>query len=104
MKNNMLQIHQANLRRWLDKRVPLHGGDLTLTESDRATLYQMMRKWNIPLIIRREFDNTYSLVVNEGKGSHYEWYVLAIDIKRDDVMHVVTEGFNLGSVPHIILG
>lgn len=103
MSKNILPLHQANLRRWLDKRVPLTAGDVTLNEADRATLYQMMRKWGIPLIARNE-GKTYSLVVNEGKGSHYDWYVLAVDIKKNDVSHVVTEGFNLGSVPFIVLG
>lgn len=103
MRKNILPLHQANLRRWLDKRVPLTAGDVTLKEADRATLYQMMRKWGIPLIARNE-GKTYSLIVDEGKGSHYDWYVLAVDIKQDDVLHVVNEGFNLGSVPFWVLG
>lgn len=101
MRNNMLQLHQANLRRWLDKRVPLTAGDVTLKEVDRATLYQMMRKWGIPLLIRTEANNTISLIVNEGGHlhNHHDFYVLAVDIKECDVLHVINEGFNLGSVP-----
>lgn len=99
MSKNILPLHQANLRRWLDKRVPLTADDVTLNEAERATLYQMMRKWMIPLIIRKEFNNTYSLVVDEGTGSHHDFYVLAVDIKEKDVVHVIDQGFNLGNIP-----
>lgn len=102
MNKNILPLHQANLRRWLDKRVPLTAGDVTLNEADRATLYKMMRKWMIPLIIRKECNNTYSLVVDEGAmepGAHNNFYVLAVDIKEKDVVHVIDQGFNLGNIP-----
>ena len=98
MARNLI-LDQANLRRWLDKRVPLTAGDVTLNEVDRATLYQMMRNWDIPLIVRMESNHTISLVVDEGKGSHYDFYVLAVDIPESKYAHVIEEGFNLGNLP-----
>jgi hypothetical protein len=94
--DNFLHLRQANLRRWLDKRVPLTAGNVTLNEVDRATLYKMMREWEIPLIVRKEANHKYSLIVDEGKGSHYDFYVLAVDIPENMIDHVIEEGFNLG--------
>ena len=94
--DNFLKLRQANLRRWLDKRVPLTAGDVTLNEVDRATLYKMMRDGEIPLIARKDAANSYSLVVNEGKGSHHDFYVLAVDIPFNKVEHIIEEGYNLG--------
>jgi hypothetical protein len=86
MSNKYLPLAQANLRRWLDKRVPLTAKDVTLSDADHSTLCYLVSKWEIPVLIRKEAEDNYSFIVDEGKGNVDDMYVAAVNIKGDDLV------------------
>lgn len=86
MSKKYLPLHQANLRRWLDKRVPLSAPNVTLSNTDRWTLGHMVNKWGIPVIIRKEAEDNYSIIIDEGTGRIDEMYVAAVNVKGDDLI------------------
>ena len=86
MSNKHLPLAQANLRRWLDKRVPLNGLNVTLSPADHSTLCYLVRKWEIPVLIRKEAEDNYSFIFDEGKGNVDDMYVAAVNVKADDLV------------------
>ena len=75
MSNKYLPLAQANLRRWLDKRVPLAAKNVTLSDADHEILLDMVCHWEIPVLIRKEAEDNYSVIINEGKGNVDDMYV-----------------------------
>jgi hypothetical protein len=86
MSNKYLPLAQANLRRWLDKRVPLKAKDVTLSAKDHSTLCHLVHRWKIPVLIRKEAEDNYSFIIDEGKGNVDDMYVAAVSIKGDDLV------------------
>ena len=88
MSNRTYPLHlaQANLRRWLDKRVPLTAKDVKLSDAAHSTLCYLVRKWEIPVLIRKEATDNYSFIIDEGKGSVDDMYVVAVNIRGDDLV------------------
>jgi hypothetical protein len=74
--HNQTQLDQANIRRWLDKRVPLSAKDAIIKPDDLSTFFRMVRDWKLPLIIRKDADKSWSVLLNEGTGCIEEYYVL----------------------------
>ena len=75
MSNKYLPLAQANLRRWLDKRVPLTAIDVKLSDSEHEILLDKVCKWEIPVLIRKEGEDNYSVIIDEGKGEVDNFYV-----------------------------
>lgn len=86
MSKQYIPLHQANLRRWLDKRVPLSAPNVTLSNADHSTLCHMVKKWRIPVLIREEAKDNYSIIIDEGTGVIDEMYVAAVNVKGDDLV------------------
>jgi hypothetical protein len=86
MSNKYLPLAQANLRRWLDARVPLTAKDVKLSDKDHSTLCYLVRKWEIPVLIRKEGEDNYSFIIDEGKGEVDNMYVAAVNIRGDDLV------------------
>ena len=80
MSNKYLPLAQANLRRWLDKRVPLSAKDVKLSDADHSTLCYLVHKWQIPVLIRKEAEDNYSVIVDEGKGEVDNMYVAYVNV------------------------
>lgn len=47
-----INLRLANLRRWLDKRVPLNAVNPVLSDDDSEILTNMIKKQDIPIIVR----------------------------------------------------
>ena len=83
--NNTLPLHQANLVRWLNKRVPANAVNPVLSGIDRARLLKMIREWSIPLIVKERSDALgYEILVDEGRGSLSEFYVIVADAGENE--------------------
>jgi hypothetical protein len=86
-----LPLAQANLVRWLDKRVPLTAGDVTLSIEERSKLITMIYNGSIPIFIRKDCEDSYSLIVDEGKGSIEDFYVLEANVCGDNICQVMED-------------
>ena len=92
MNKNTYPLHlaQANLRRWLDARVPVGGNNVTLSDTDHKKLTEMINKWRIPLIARyeRKGNKTITLIVEEKEnGNENDFYVLKTNIPCGTFWH-----------------
>ena len=100
MNKNTYPLHlaQANLRRWLDARVPLKGENVALSKQDHGKLMALARKWNVPVLIRKEGENNYSFILNEKNGGNVEdFYVVEANIEGDQLvqaLHTHNIGFS----------
>jgi hypothetical protein len=90
MSNKYLPLAQANLRRWLDKRVPLTAKDVTLSDADHEILLDMVAKWEIPVLIRKEGEDNYSIIVDEGKGNVDDMYVAYVNVTDKTIRPVLS--------------
>jgi hypothetical protein len=90
MSNKYLPLAQANLRRWLDKRVPLTSKDVTLSDADHEILLDMVSKWEIPVLIRKEGEDNYSIIVDEGKGNVDDMYVAYVNVTDKTILPVLS--------------
>jgi hypothetical protein len=90
MSNKYLPLAQANLRRWLDKRVPLTAKDVTLSDAEHEILLDMVSKWEIPVLIRKEAEDNYSIIVDEGKGNVDDMYVAYVNVTDKTIRPVLS--------------
>lgn len=90
--NASLHLRLANIRRWLDKRLP-DGGDFN-DDNDYNTLLKMVKEWQLPIAIRVDSMNEYEAVLIEklidnnvnvyDKENTKEFYVLGCGWKTED--------------------
>lgn len=90
MSNKYLPLAQANLRRWLDKRVPITAKDVTLSDAEHEILLDMVSKWEIPVLIRKEGEDNYSIIVDEGKGNVDDMYVAYVNVTDKTIRPVLS--------------
>jgi len=84
-----LHLAQANLRRWLDKRVPLKAGNVELSDDKHEVLLDMVHAWEIPVLIRKEGSDNYSVIVDEGTGKVDEMYVAYANVTDKTIRPVL---------------
>jgi predicted RecB family endonuclease len=84
-----LHLAQANLRRWLDKRVPLTAGNVELPDAQQEILFNMVSNWEIPVLIRKEGEDNYSVIVDEGNGKVDDMYVAYVNVTDKTIRPVL---------------
>ena len=86
MKNKTLAplaLRQANLRRWLDARVPVGGNHVELEGQDAETLKRMIHDQKLPITAVLSYsgnDPKWEVVVDEGISPISECYVLETNL------------------------
>ena len=90
MSNKYLPLAQANLRRWLDKRVPVTADNVTLSDAEHEILLDKVYKWEIPVLIRKEAEDNYSVIVDEGKGNVENFYVAYANVTDKTIRPVLS--------------
>lgn len=82
--NNLAPLHLrlANLRRWLDKRVPINAINPILSDEDSRILDHMIRDQDIPLIVRHNNgEKPWEIVVCEKLNTpSKDFYVVGTEL------------------------
>jgi hypothetical protein len=70
--------------------VPLTAKDVTLSDAEHEILLDMVAKWEIPVLIRKEAEDNYSIIVDEGKGSIENFYVAYVNVTDKTIRPVLS--------------
>jgi predicted RecB family endonuclease len=70
--------------------VPLTAKDVTLSEAEHEILLDMVSKWEIPVLIRKEGEDNYSIIVDEGKGNVDDMYVAYVNVTDKTIRPVLS--------------
>jgi hypothetical protein len=107
--NYPLHLRLANVRRWLDARVPLHGKDVILPENEAKTLHTMIRTQLLPIALREDGPYRMDLVLCEHPKKwtveeSRNWYVLAAGFRSaHEATHWVKKELDTNAFTFILM-